>query len=160
MTGVHKKRCMVLKVFSRQISVHAGRRESLTTWLMQLKVCPGVQLKEPFHCNDDNKVDGLLCTYSDPASPSAAISCYYITAQHVWNPDDTKLMIFSNANSKPLNRITAVLGCESVSQYKCLRIIIDDSLSFTPHFQQLSVFWGNKETCCSPVISELLYALV
>jgi len=54
---------------------------------------------------------------------------------------DLKLMLFSNAKSKLQNlpSITTSQGfeIETVSQYKYLGILIDDSLSFKPHIQQL-----------------------
>jgi len=50
-------------------------------------------------------------------------------------------MLFSNAKSKLQNlpSITTSQGfkIETVSQYKYLGILIDDSLSFKPHIQQL-----------------------
>lgn len=49
--------------------------------------------------------------------------------------------MFSNVKSKPLNipSVATFQGSEieSVSQYKYLVIVIDDSLSFKHHIQQL-----------------------
>lgn len=59
----------------------------------------------------------------------------------VLNADKTKVMLFSNTKSKPQNLPSILssqgLKIECVSNYRYLGILIDESLSFANHIQQL-----------------------
>lgn len=60
----------------------------------------------------------------------------------VLNANKTKFMLFSNSKSKSPNLPPIVTRqgseIEQVNQYKYLGILIDDSLSFKPHIQNLA----------------------
>lgn len=98
-----------------------------------------------FHFYADDTV--IYCSASIPNQALCQLQTAFNTVQRnpcdlklVLNADKTKLMLFTKAKSKPsdLPPITTLQGSviESVSQYKYLGIIIDDSLSFKPHIQQ------------------------
>lgn len=99
-----------------------------------------------FHFYADDTV--IYCSASTPNQALCQLQLAFDTVQRtlfdlklVLNDDKTKLMLFSNAKSKSRNLlpITTSQGSEieSVSQFKYLGILIDDSLSFKPHIQQL-----------------------
>lgn len=99
-----------------------------------------------FHFYADDTV--IYCSASTPNQALCQLQLAFDTVQRtlfdlklVLNDDKTKLMLFSNAKSMSRNLlpITTSQGSEieSVSQFKYLGILIDDSLSFKPHIQHL-----------------------
>ena len=69
------------------------------------------------------------------------VQCTLYRLKLLLNADKTKLMTFSKAKLKPVNIPSIITfqgsDIESVSQFKYLGFLIDDSLSFKPHIQQL-----------------------
>ena len=74
------------------------------------------------------------------------MTCFYMVQEHLYdlklvlNVEKTKVMVFSNTKSKPQNLpifSSQGLKIECVSSYRYLGILIDESLSFANHIQQL-----------------------